>query len=197
MANLAPSSVPQVLFLESVILWYAAKCGLSILSHTVVNICVLKGQDSKKLISFAGSSGTFLGSIFCFYLFLCVSPCLPHPPAPHVETVRQEWNIQHLLVHSMPLAWILLMGTSSFTHHDFCTISAQVSTAGKGRWHLSSIPLVVLTARTPLQGSRGPPGVCRRHSEVRALSCLPWLRVEVLSNLSLWWYPAPQGHLDP
>ena len=49
-ANLAQNSITQVLFLENVVPWYAAECELSILSHTVVKICALKGQESKKLI---------------------------------------------------------------------------------------------------------------------------------------------------
>lgn len=44
---------------------------------------------------------------------------------------------------------------------------------------------VVLTACTPLKGSWGPPGVRRQHLEVTPLSCLLWLRVAVLSSLSL------------
>lgn len=84
-ANLAPNSAPQVLFLESVILGYAAKCGLSVLSHRVVNICVLKGQDSKKLISFAGSSGTFIG--FILFLFIYFFVCFSLPPLPRGDCI--------------------------------------------------------------------------------------------------------------
>ena len=85
-ANLAPNSAPQVLFLESVILGSAAKCGLSVLSHRVVNTCVLKGQDSKRLISFAGSSGTFVG--FILFLFIYFFVCSPPPHGDCVAAVE-------------------------------------------------------------------------------------------------------------
>ena len=72
-ANLAPNSAPQVLFLESVILGYAAKCGLSVLSHRVVKHLCTQGSRFKKVNKFCRFAEDIPRFHFLF-LFICFFP---------------------------------------------------------------------------------------------------------------------------